>query len=158
MKSLPAFLIFFLMAAVIGEEALACQCEFISERKFFRQARNIFMGKVLAVEKYPTELKPWDEDFGFNLIVTFQITKAWKGLKSGIIKTRFSPSNSAGCYGKTPEVSQEYLVYAYGKYLFIDTSVCAATKMMNADIPIVAERIRQLNSCWFRFKARAIPF
>jgi hypothetical protein len=157
MKDLANLLVVLFLLILAGENTLACECIFIGDRKAFKHANRVFIGEVQAIENSAARIAN-PEYAGYNAIVTFKIIKAWKGKKSGVIKTRFNRERDAGCYGHAPILSGEYLVYAKGKYFIIDTSVCSQTRLLDRQDERMQAKIRKLNSFWFRLKARMIPF
>jgi hypothetical protein len=154
-KGMAGLLAVLFLSIAAGESALACECNFVSEREKFKHAKRVFIGEVQAIDNNAMIEDP--EYYRYNVIVTFKIIKAWKGKKSGIVRARFSPELSLGCDGRTPVLSSKYLVYALGKYLIIDTG-CSHTRLLDMQEERMQAQIRKLNSFWFRFRARVIPF
>src|SRR5262245_11697329 len=117
-----------------------CTCEPNSARWGFRNAQAIFVGEFLSY----TNRNP-------GLEVNFKIEKQWKGHRQNEISAVWD--GPVACGGFIFEKGQKYLVYAHGKEMLVDTACDRTARLEHA-----TDDINRLNSFWFRFFARAIPF
>jgi len=96
-----------------------------------RHSTAVFVGKVIHVES------PRSTGFGFlpnvrdPMIVTFQISKLWKGPARRTTDVRTLFFGTCGC--KFTE-GQDYLVYANGSSEQLVTDRCTRTKPISAAI------------------------
>ncbi len=143
---LLSFVLLLLSAAV----AYGCECGG-PHREEFRRAKAIFVGEALSVGT--------DKLFNPNITdgplyaVTFRVEKRWKGGRRGEVTLL-----AEGCYGMCClvqfEAVKKYLVYAYeGSYVPYSCAWSAELSSHRA-----AWEMKDLNSLWFRAKARLWPF
>jgi hypothetical protein len=138
-------------------DSLACTCpDAPGSRAYYRKARAVFMGSVVHIGEGKRA-----NDGVLVYPVTFKIEKLWKGLKTSEITISTGDVNVAEeirtCGGFNFVEGEKYLVYAYGKSFRVDIcSCCAPTSPFrpNEENP----EVKKLNSFWFRFTARIIPF
>ena len=130
----------------------SCTCEAPSQRKNFRKSEAVFVGKVLEIKESNNNRVA--DSIGMNKVydITFEVEKSWKDKTSKQI-TVVSDNGYLVCGGFPFAVGKQYLVYAKGKDLIV-ISDCDRT------VPIDAgeKDIKNLNSFWFRFFSRIIPF
>ena len=92
----------------VGETRAQCSCatEYvnITAPAEFKLAHAVFVGKVIAVEKTPTE-----KNGEYTETVTFQVSKAWK---QDLNSTLILKNRIQGCLNGFKE-NDEWLVYVY---------------------------------------------
>lgn len=133
----------FALCVLTVTEGLACTC--LSTREGdFRQAEAIFIGKVLSIGQ--TQIGPNGREL---TPLRLSVIKSWKGV--GIKETTVWTNNRMGpCSVFLFEPGETYLVYVQ-KNMFA-SSDCASSKIASTEV--AKAQIKQLNSWWFRFKAR----
>lgn len=131
-----------------ASRALACSCDDINYRREFAKAKAVFIGKALEYKDNPNVKQD-----GF-LVVRFNVEKSWKGAKQSEITL---PTGMGLVCGFYVEPGKKYLVYAYGKEMYMPT-VCSASRTIVTDEVYESKQIKQLNSSWFRFFSRIFPF
>jgi hypothetical protein len=144
-----------LTCLLVGTSPVASSCECFERphRKDFRQAKAIFIGKVVAVEPNSSE----DEESRLNqpYAVRLVVERRWKGPKASEITVL--TRNRAACGGFEFSEGQSYLVYAFGDELVAFTA-CTRSGTLEPQNECITKQIQQLNSFWFRLYARLIPF
>ncbi len=123
------------------------ECAPVNYRRAFAKANNVFLGEAVKYMDNPS-LKQG------NLTVRFKVNKSWKGAKqdSEIIVRTFIWTTDWHV-----QIGNKYLVYTYGKEMSMPTG-CSASKPYATDstydLTDQNAQIKQLNSWWFRFRAR----
>jgi hypothetical protein len=117
---LPALLL--LAIGAVGGAAWACRCKPPPPPKeALKNAAAVFAGKVSAKKA------------GGEVVVTFDVSKAWKGVDAKTITVR-TPRDSAAC-GFTFEMEKSYLIYAHrdseGAEAKLSTNICTRTKLLS---------------------------
>ncbi len=128
--------------------ALACSCDEINYRREFAKAKAVFIGEALEYRENPNVKQDG------LLIVRFKVEKSWKGAKQSEI---ILPTRMGLVCGFYVEPGKKYLVYAYGKEMYIPT-VCSASNTNVTGNLYESKQIKQLKSSWFRFLSRIFPF
>ena len=119
-----------------------CLCIPTTPKKNFRTSRAVFAGKVIDImAKTDRSRDTSDSLIAFKL--TFEVSKVWKGKvdKQQVVLTSES---FPGCEYSF-EKGKEYLVYASGEELTIQTGLCNATKPLanaQADLAVLEQEIR----------------
>lgn len=153
-RSLILLLLIFLGASAVS----ACSCVDIPLKKKFRDASAIFVGRLAGDIPEDESLVQQGSSRG---LFTFEIVKAWKGVKKDYVAIDLAnmPGGGASCEQLyTFDEDTEYLVFAYGKDLKVNV-VCSDTKPVSRDYGSLTQReIRKLNSFWFRSWTRIYPF
>ena len=130
----------------------SCSCEEYTQRKAFREASAVFIGQAVEYLDNPEVEKDG------RLIVKLKVEKSWKGAKTQevIISSTFG----SAC-GFTFEKGKRYLVYSYGQDLFTPTVCSRSGEIIGAGYSPNKDQqreIRKLNSWWYRFFSRVLPF
>lgn len=147
-----------LVFLLLCSEAFACSISIPPLRKDFRGADAVFVGRVQSVSMVPNPdlsliPKSWDNWKGFDRI-TFQVERQWKGDR---VKTRDYVGVSAfdcGCPGDIDqfEVGRDYLVFARTERF---VTICESEEIGRG---YVGEKMKRLDSFWFRSWSRINPF
>ena len=136
---------------IIGANvAAACECIW-RHKEEFRTAKDIFVGEAVSVE----------EDKLFNpkisdrplYSITFKVEKRWKGAMRGEV-TVLTDSCASMCCSIQFKVGMKYLVYVHkDSFVPSDCALSAPIGSYRAE-----ENMKDLNSFWFRWKARLWRF
>lgn len=122
----------------------ACECNIEPHSKTFRKAKAIFVGKLIEIGT--EEIKK--EGYSLLYKLTFDVEKKWKGKKSKQITVFTNGTNMCSAF-KFRE-GEKYLSYVH-KDSYV-TSECASSKEFSSDP--TQDRIKDLDSFWFRLKSR----
>jgi len=147
MKSAICSIAFFLLLALNASTALGCSCSDPSQRKKFRDADYVFLGTAIRmayshIQEFPTG-------------VTFKVERQWKGTKLSEPLVNFTFDSPGMCGDLHLAEGQQFLIYAYRqKNDLISYTDCGP----NLQVQYAGTEVRKLNSFWFRFFARVIPF
>ena len=140
---------------LIASGTFANECSPVNYRRAFANANNVFLGEAVEYRDNPTV----KEDA--LLIVKFRVEKSWKGTRKGseiVIPTMVGGLGEL----KYVEIGKKYLVYTFGKQMIMSLMCSPSFEVVTdpkyADVKYQAARINQLNSRWFRFWARMLPF
>jgi hypothetical protein len=141
-----------LMLVALGTtSADACECPFGTRKSNFRWAKIIFTGEVVSVGErkfFNPKLSPVP-----LRAVTFKVEKVWKGAKQGEV-TVLTDSCASMCCTIEFHEGRKYLVYVWeGAFV---SSNCAWTAELGSER--AEQNVRDLNSLWFRLKARLWGF
>jgi hypothetical protein len=160
-KVIRLSVIIVLTLAVCFQSVNACTIEITPLRKEFKQAKSVFVGKVISVVEHspsekethlvPKYLRNWKH---FSK-VTFEIMEKWKGNVSGRKEYLAVAYFMCGCPGpKLDEFKegQKYLVFAETKNF---VHICSAGNLSEDH---VAKNAKRLNRFWFRVWANLYPF
>src|SRR6185436_17380114 len=140
MTFLPRFILVFVIFTLSASGVFACTCAENSARSDFRRAKAILIGKVVS-----------NQDGSDGVKITFKIEKQWKGHHQKEFTALWD--GPGPCGGFLFENGRTYLVYARGHKMWVDTGCDRTAKIEQAH-----DDIQKLNSAWFRFYARLIPF
>jgi hypothetical protein len=145
MRRLFFTLIFIISSASVGA---ACECYSDSNEKIFRKAKAIFVGKLVSIGTDKIQ----KEGYSPLQTLTFDVGKKWKGATTQKITllTNYSNMCSAFEFGE----GKEYLLYVQ-KNSYV-TSECASSVELSSEA--AQDRIKDLNSFWFRLKSRLWMF
>jgi hypothetical protein len=139
----------------------ACSLKIPPLRKKFREAKSVFLGKVVKIVDYsPSEaeksaIPEYWQDYKYFSKVRFEIKNKWKGDVSENQEFLAVADWECGCPGDAPErfkEGEEFIIFASGKKFII---VCDAgrTKIEGKE-----QLIKKLDEFWFRAWARIYPF
>ena len=125
--------------------ASACKCIQATPEQNLEKSSAVFSGRVVDVVKpSPAERQSprrnEDPNFLSGVKVTFKVSEVWKGDK----KQRFvvSTSESSASCGYSFQEGEEYLVYASGEEVKLQTGLCSGTKPLataRTDLAVLAE-------------------
>lgn len=134
--------------------AYSCSCDIYLHRKDFREAKAIFIGRVVSISS--NEIGDAESRRQLPYAVKLFVEKMWKGRKSSEIAI-LSNNGTGGCGGFQFREGERFLVYAFGKEL-IAYSACERSRPMSRESEETAKDMKPLNSFWFRSRARLLPF
>ena len=146
MKRIFVIIIFLFLSVAVS---LGCECYSEPHGKVFRKTTAIFVGKLISIGDERIQ----KEGYSPLRTLTFEIEKSWKGMNGNriIIFTNYSNMCSAFEF----QSGSKYLLYAYklkSYNNFYVTSECASSKELLSDS--AQERVKDLDSFWFRLKSR----
>ncbi len=151
MKKIFQFSILLILALVVFSQNInACDYNIPSLRKQFRDSKNVFVGEILDISDAPKESKSSKKRL-VSAMVKFRIEKSWKGTKDKEISL-LSDLLLMPCDGNPFEYfekGEKYLIFSEKDYVYYILS----TKLKFAD-----DKIRKLDSFWFRTSAKINPF
>jgi hypothetical protein len=136
------FTLIFIIASV--SLAAACECGSYSNEKIFRQARAIVVGKLVSIGTDKIQ----KEGYSPLHTLTFDVEKKWKGAATQRITLLTNSSNM--CSAFEFREGEKYLLYVQ-KNSYV-TSGCASSVEFSSNV--AQERVKDLNSFWFRIKSR----
>src|SRR3954451_15436154 len=102
-------ILIFSLLSLSAPLAFSCSCETPSQRKTFRSAKAVFMGKVIQVIMTSSFT---DKTRDYPYAVKFQVEKSWKGVDKPEI-TILARAEFLPCEGFRFCEGERYLVYAY---------------------------------------------
>ena len=137
---------------VLGATAVsACECPLGTHKEHFRLAKDVFFGQATSVGK--SKLFNPQITRGPLYAITFKVEARWKGAKRKEI-TVLTDSCASMCCRVEFREGERYLVYVYeDSFVPSDCSWSGGP-----DAPWVKRQVKELNSFWFRQKARLWPF
>jgi len=113
-----------LLVMAVSNSAWACSCvPPPPPKQALAKSAAVFAGKVTDVKRD-----------GFQLRVTFEVSKAWKGTKGKTVEVTTATESAACGYGFKKGTS--YLVYCYApkakgkKATVLSTNICTRTKTL----------------------------
>ncbi len=139
----------YLSLPVLGQ----VECSPVNYRRAFAKAHDVFIGEAIEYKDNPNV-----QEDGL-LIVKFKVEKSWKGSKT----TEITVPTTLGLPGGDlfVRIGKKYLVYTEGKKRIMYFG-CSASRTFVTDrsynLTYQDAQIKQLNSWWFRFRSRIIPF
>ncbi len=146
---------------VLSEYAFGCSCINRRLTTRFRESEAIFVGRLAELDDgAKSSIQNYDEGRP-----VFEVTKRLKGTSKQFVAIDLDWDEIAKA-GMCPalyqfEENEEYLVFAYGKKLTIQ-SVCSDTRKLKTSAEWLdketADDIRKMSSFWFRTRARIWPF
>jgi hypothetical protein len=119
-----------------------CFCIPTTPQKNFRTSKAVFAGKVIDIMA-KTDKSRDTSDSLVAFKVTFEVSKVWKG-KVDKQQAVLTSESFPGCEDSF-EKGKEYLVYASGEELTIQTALCNATKPLvnaQADLAVLEQETR----------------
>ena len=129
----------------------ACECPVGTHKENFRWAETIFIGEAVSVGTSKLS-NPKISDRSLYSI-TFKVEKWWKGAKKKEVTVLTDSCASMCCLVRFREGAR-YLVYVYeDSFVPSDCAWSAEIESHRAQ-----ENIEDLNSLWFRMKARLWRF
>ena len=151
MRQLTAILVLLLLTSLTPADVSACTCNIYSLQKTFRESKVVFIGTVVS----STFDSVTDQEcLPMPYEITLSVDKAWKGPKHGKVVVRTDQGES-GCGGVRFMVGEQYLVYAYRCGDVLDASTgCSRIRVMNRLDEETKQEMKQLDSWWFRMRAR----
>ena len=137
-------MIFIILSATV---AAACSCYSDSHEKTFRKTKAIFVGKLVSIGT--DEIKKGD--FPPLHSLTFDVEKKYKGAKAE--KITVLTGNPNMCSAFEFRAGEKYLLYVRKiKDVPFVSSDCASSVELNSTT--AQDRMKDLNSFWFRLKSR----
>lgn len=141
--------------------AVACVCDHLPKNSTaFRKAKAVFIGQVISAKARPPIPDVWEDDkVPFIDVVTFKVEKSWKGPRSSEISVWLDLS-FFNCSGLTFGEGERYLVYAdehKGSLVVYWCAHAALTRSLSNSNNDERKQIKQLDSFWFRLRARLFP-
>ena len=128
--------------------AAACTCYSEPHGKTSRQAEAIFVGTLVSIGTQ--EISNQKISGGPLHSLTFKVERKWKGIKTDEITVFTNAPNS--CSAFEFREGRKYLIYVRNNSFV--TSDCASS--VEADSSAARDRMKDLNSFWFRLKARLL--
>ena len=141
---MKCFLVTITFVVFSASVTAACECYSDSNEKMFRQAKAIFVGKLVSVGTDRIQ----KEGYSPLHTLTFDVEKKWKDATTQ--KITLSTNSSNMCSAFEFREGKEYLLYVQ-KNSYV-TSDCASSVELTAEV--AQNRIKDLNSFWFRLKSR----
>lgn len=115
-------IVFLFTVLFLIDIGLACSCIMpATPQESLQDSPAVFMGTVVDIYE-PTLL---DSTASENVRVTFNVSKAWKGIETKEVTVRTAYS-SASC-GYEFEEGKDYIVYTYGASDYLRVSLCSRT-------------------------------
>ena len=127
----------------------ACSCVIRSHERDFREARAIFVGKVLEIGPNNSGDEEVRRFAPFK--ITLAVEKRWKGNHRQI--TIVSSNGEPACGGFKFEKGELYLIYAFGRELETGTA-CTRSRPFSRTDQERQRELAELDSFRFRLKAR----
>ena len=139
--------------------ALGCTCDHLPKNSTaFRKAKAVFIGQVTGDKAHGRRPDSWgDDQVPFIDVVTFKVEKGWKGASSSEV-TVWLDFLFFNCSGLRFREGEKYLVYAdkhKGSLVVYWCAHAALTTSLSSED--ARKQIRQLDSFWFRLRARLFP-
>lgn len=158
-RQIPIFLLTLAVLAISAPAAHGCTCDALPKASTaFRKARAVFMGQVIGKtqSKLPAN---WDSDTMpmVSDVVTFRIEKQWKGIRQSEVEA-WIDLRFLNCSSMQFRQGERYLIYAdsyKGSLVVYWCDRAALTESLSSEW--AQKRVRQLNSFWFRMRARLFP-
>ena len=147
MQRVFIFLVLILFSVMVAE---ACSCPSSSPEKAYRKAKAVFIGRL--VEIGTEEIKR--TGYSSLRILKFKVEKKWKGI-SGDEVTIYEMSTPGPCKLFDYQAGESYLLYM-NKDSTVSSSFCGWSIELNSDP--AKQRIKNLNSFWFKLKANLLFF
>ena len=145
--------------AVLSPAALGCTCVYVPKNSTaFRRASAVFIGEVVSKARSSLPAN-WDDDTAplVTDVVTFKVEKSWKGVRSSEVNAWIDMWFS-NCSSLTFREGEKYLLYAdsyKGSLVIYWCEKAALTASLSSED--TQKRVKQLNSFWFRTRARLFP-
>ena len=144
-------ILLFCLIVFSGASALACQPVFQSHTKYFREAKAVFVGKVIDVSENDISQDSEERKY-YPYKIKFLVEKSWKRNKSEIMVV--SDNGSGPCDQVQFRIGEKYLVYAFGKNLTVTTYVGNRSRPLErVNDDISKKEFAELSSFWFRLKS-----
>lgn len=122
MKHLRAALLLLGFFALASYPAYACLCLPLKPRKELKEAKSVFIGKVVG-------LKLDEENFG-EVSVKFEVERYWKNVPGPYVWVVTNRPGPGSC-GLHVVEGESYLIFAYGDKR-LETSLCSARAVERA--------------------------
>lgn len=146
--------------AVLSPPALGCSCVYLPKNSTaFRKASAVFVGEVVSRmhSKLPAKWEDDDNAPPVLDVLTFKVEKHWKGVRSSEVNA-WVDSRYSNCSGMRFREGEKYLVYAdsyKGSLVIYWCEKAALTTPVSSKG--VDKQVKQLDSFWFRMRARLWP-
>jgi hypothetical protein len=138
----------------VPHDGYSCSPRIESNRKLFREATDIFVGQMTALSPDPSGVR---QKTGGSAGV-FKVEQRWKGANGGEIHLQID--DYVPCESFAFKVGESYLIYTYsfeGRKIAY-ASVATGSRSMAGNDEARSKQLRELNSRWFRVKARLWRF
>ncbi len=172
-KHLQYILIYALTIMFCFQRVNACEVYITPLRKNFREAKQVFLGEIISVEKKTGNEIP--EDFGnygvhYNEIfkLSFKVVRAWKGVKKQKVVSLYSEDNCLCPNRKYDFQVGDTLLAFVDKYQKLDTCNIYTKQLddkylekrykPNIYLEETNKDMKQLDGFGFRLWARLYPF
>jgi hypothetical protein len=132
--------------------AFPCTCIIKKHRTDFRQAKAVFVGRVIEIDR--NRMIPERLSGGVIYSARIRIEKAWKGSRKSEVAV--FTWRDFGCGGFDFQPSEKYLVYVFDNELIAYTT-CSRTRHYERSSDETDKELKQLDSFWFRLFARVNP-
>ena len=153
--------LFLAVLALVAPATFACSCSGVPRHhKDFREAKAVFIGQVTSISEgvYASANLPDDLKDEVAREIRFKVGKNWKGAGRPEI-VAWLDKGSEICSGLRFRDGEKWLVYAYEfEGILIVHSFCSRTRPLETQDGYAEKEFKQLNSSWFRLKARLWPF
>jgi hypothetical protein len=150
-KAMWRILLSLIFVGLSAPVAVACECPIGTHKENFRWAKAIFIGDAVSVGTSKLS-NPKISDRPLYSI-TFKVEKMWKGAKKKEVSVLTDSCASMCCLVQFREGAR-YLVYVYeDSFVPSDCAWSAEIESQRAQ-----ENMKDLNSFWFRMKARLWRF
>jgi hypothetical protein len=138
-----------LLLMVLTARGYACSCVVRTHERDFREARAVFIGRVLEIGPNDTGDEETRRFAPFR--ITLAVEKRWKGPLGEI--TIVSANGGPACGGFEFVKNERYLIYAFGRELEAGTACTRSRPLSRVDEDSKRE-MAQLGSVWFRLKSK----
>jgi hypothetical protein len=142
------FIFTLFLVTLLTTTASACSCTSSdSPEQIFRKTQAVFLGRLISIGT--DEITKEGSSPLHSL--TFEVEKKWKGTKGE--KVKVFTNNPNMCSAFEFREGQKYLLYVRNvKEIAFVSSDCASS--VEANSGVAQDRIKDLNSFWFRLKSR----
>lgn len=147
---LPLALVFVLLFCFQAAEACSI-IEMPSLRKDFRQAKDVFLGEIVSLEKRENSAP----------ILTFTVKKSWKGNDAKVITIKALRYCNCPPQSFDFQVGKKFLVMTIssGENKNLIFEACTDHVFQLDQSPVEAKKaMKRLDRFWFRAWARVYPF
>jgi hypothetical protein len=138
--------------------AYGCACDKPSHSRDFRKAKAIFIGQVIEISSNEREA---NSECLLPYKIKLRVEKKWKGGVSAEVMIKTDNGESA-CKGFPFRKDERYLIYASQRSgsskELIAFTWCTRSRPMSQEDESTEKEMKELNSFWFRLKARLWPF
>lgn len=126
-----SFLVFFSI------QVFACECASPTTSEELALADKVFVGKVTSIQKMLLSAFYWNttfpfvhKNYQFKAIVTFEVSKSWKGDSGQEIQVK--SSFGGWCYNRNFTIGEEYVVFAFNTPNGLWASGCSNTGLVKS--------------------------
>jgi hypothetical protein len=150
-----------LFLTVGGSEAFSCTCPHPpSQRTYFRKAKAVFIGQVIEISEGGRDAYSGQRAY----LIRFKVEKSWKGVKGDDVVASTTDvgidNNTRTCGGFNFVKGERYLIYAYVYEHKLKVSSGSGNDCTppTSSLGAASKDVKRLNSRWFRFTSRVLPF